>query len=62
MAGKNSAEHVEHPDGSHSIGATVDGVFLPFVTLDNVQVADRVEALRSVQPDQPDEGSSGKGR
>lgn len=62
MAGKNSAEHVEHADGSHSIGATIDGVFLPFVTLDNVQVADRVEALRSVQPDQPDETSSGKGR
>lgn len=53
------AKHFEHPDGSHSIGAEIGGVFLPFVTLDAVTVADRVEALQSLEPDATDEQPKG---
>lgn len=56
--GGSGAEHVEHPDGSHSFGVTVDGVFIPFVTLDAVQVADRVAAGKSPEA-QAAAGTSG---
>lgn len=36
-------EHVALPDGGHSIGLTLEGVFVPFVTLDSYRVAALVE-------------------
>jgi hypothetical protein len=55
------AEQVVHPDGSVSIGVTVDGVFLPFVTLDAVQVADRVEAGKSPEAKEARGETEGEG-
>lgn len=55
------AEHVENPDGSHSIGITVDGAFVPFVTVDSVTVADRVAAAKSPEAKEAAGETEGEG-
>lgn len=34
-----TVKHVEHEDGSHSIGADVDGKYVPFVSVGAAHVA-----------------------
>jgi len=54
-----TVKHVEHDDGSQSIGVEVDGRYVPFVTLDPA----RVEQLASsdfYNPPAP-EGGKAKG-
>lgn len=38
-----SVQHVEHPDGSHSIGVVIGGVYHKFASLPAARVAGEVE-------------------
>lgn len=40
--------HVEHPNGDHSIGVEIDGVFTPFATLPAARVAHHSERVASL--------------
>ena len=44
-----TVKHVEHPDGSHSVGVEIDGVYHPFATVSGARIEqnrERVEDLR----------------
>jgi hypothetical protein len=63
MAAKSDVQHVVNPDGSHSIGVTVDKVFIPFQTIDEVHILDRVAAGKSPEAGaapEADEEENGK--
>lgn len=47
MATKATVAHVANSDGSHSLGATIDGVFVPFVRLPPERVAQLVAQAKS---------------
>lgn len=55
-----SVEHVEHADGSHSVGVTVDGVHVPFVTLSAARVGQLVENGKNTAGDTKPKASSRK--
>jgi hypothetical protein len=57
-----SVSHRVNADGSHSIGATVDGVFVPFASLDGAYVADRVEAGKSPEAEAAAEADNTEGQ
>lgn len=43
-----AVEHVEHSDGSHSVGVKIEGVHVPFASLDAPRVAQLVEYGKAV--------------
>jgi len=51
-----TVKHVEHDDGTHSIGVELDGRYVPFATLDPA----RVEQLASSEYYNPPKSKGGK--
>ena len=50
-----------HEDGSVALGATIDGVFVSFVTLDKARVAQLVENAHNKAEDSEPEPDTGEG-
>lgn len=44
-----SVQHVEHGDGSHSIGVELDGVYVPFAKVAAHTVAHQVERVTDLR-------------
>jgi len=59
MAEKSKVEVVESANGDVSIGVTVDDVFVPFVTVDQVTLQDRIAAGKSDEAQTASGGSDG---
>lgn len=62
MAAAKTVSYQENADGTHSLGVKLDGVFVPFVTLEPHYVADRIAAGKSPEAkaanDNTDEGDN----
>ena len=54
-------EHVAGDDGSHSIGVTIDGYFVPFVTMDKWRAAQLVENAADRAGDLTHDDDGGEG-